>query len=61
VITANLTVMSVPVVGLVTSVAFTDEQLTPSVVASLVLILAGVGAGLLSDRLRPDEPLLPAD
>jgi drug/metabolite transporter (DMT)-like permease len=60
-ITANLTVMAVPVVGLVTSVAFTDEQLTPSVVASLVLILAGVGAGLLSDRLRPDEPLPPAD
>lgn len=59
-ITANLSVMAVPVVGLTTSIVFTGEPLTVSVVASLALVLAGVGAGLLSDRLEP-EPVLPPD
>jgi drug/metabolite transporter (DMT)-like permease len=58
-ITANLSVMAVPVVGLATSVAFVDEPLTVWVVAGLVLVLGGVALGLLSDRLRGDG-LLPA-
>jgi drug/metabolite transporter (DMT)-like permease len=54
-ITANLSVMAVPVVGLMTSVKFTGEPLTLTVVASLVLVLTGVALGLLSDRLRPSR------
>jgi drug/metabolite transporter (DMT)-like permease len=53
-ITANLSVMAVPVVGLATSVVFVDEQLTIWVVLGLILVLGGVGLGLLSDRLRAD-------
>lgn len=58
-ITTNLTLMAVPVVGLASSIVLTGEALTPAVGLSLVLILAGVGLGMLSDRRRP-EPLLPA-
>jgi drug/metabolite transporter (DMT)-like permease len=51
-ITANLSVMAVPVVGLLTSVAFVGESLTVGVVVGLVLVLVGVALGLLSDRVR---------
>jgi drug/metabolite transporter (DMT)-like permease len=53
-ITTNLTLMAVPVVGLASSIAIANEQLTPAVAVSLVLILAGVGLGVLSDRRRRD-------
>lgn len=49
-VTTNLAFMAVPVVGLATSVAFTEEQLTVTVIAALVLVLVGVGIGLWSDR-----------
>jgi drug/metabolite transporter (DMT)-like permease len=55
-ITTNLTLMAVPVVGLGSSIVIADERLTLAVGVSLVLILAGVGLGLLSDR-RPRDPL----
>jgi drug/metabolite transporter (DMT)-like permease len=55
-ITTNLTLMAVPVVGLLSSSWIADERLTPAVAASLVLILAGVGLGMLSDR-RERDPL----
>ena len=51
-ISANLSVMAVPVVGLLTSVLFVDEALTAGVIAGLVLVLLGVALGLLSDRVR---------
>lgn len=51
-ITTNLTLMAVPVVGLGSSIAITGERLDPAVTASLVLILAGVGLAVLSDRRR---------
>jgi drug/metabolite transporter (DMT)-like permease len=54
-ITANLSVMAVPVVGLATSVVFADEPLTAAVATSLVLVLGGVALGLLADR-RPSGP-----
>ena len=58
-ITTNLTLMAVPVVGLASSIAMTGERLTLAVAVSLVLILAGVGLAVLSDRRRR-EPLLQA-
>jgi drug/metabolite transporter (DMT)-like permease len=57
-ITTNLTLMAVPVVGLLSSSWIADERLTPAVAASLVLILVGVGSGVLSDRRR-QAPSLP--
>lgn len=56
-ITTNLTLMAVPVVGLLSSGPLADERLTVAVVASLVLILAGVALGVLSDRRREEPPL----
>jgi drug/metabolite transporter (DMT)-like permease len=58
-ITANLSVMAVPVVGLATSVVFVDEPLTVWVVVGLILVLGGVALGLLSDRLRAEGVLPP--
>ena len=55
-ITTNLTLMAVPVVGLLSSIPIANERLTPTVVLSLMLVLAGVGLGLSSDR-RGREPL----
>jgi len=57
-ITTNLLLMAVPVVGLVSSIAITDEPLTVAVALSLVLILTGVGLGVASDR-RQGEPVAP--
>ncbi|MGZ8566521.1 MAG: DMT family transporter [Actinomycetota bacterium] len=57
-ITANLTLMAVPVVGLMSSVIVVHEPLTAMVASSLVLILTGVGLGLLSDR-RSSESVVP--
>ena len=57
-ITTNLLLMAVPVVGLASSIAITDESLTVAVAVSLVLILVGVGLGVASDR-RQGEPMAP--
>jgi drug/metabolite transporter (DMT)-like permease len=57
--TTNLLLMAVPVVGLGSSIVITDEALTAAVGLSLLLILAGVGLGLLSDR-RGSEPVPPS-
>jgi drug/metabolite transporter (DMT)-like permease len=57
-ITTNLILMAVPVVGLASSIPLADEDLTVAVAVSLVLILAGVALGILSDR-RPEEPAPP--
>jgi drug/metabolite transporter (DMT)-like permease len=56
-ITTNLTLMAVPVVGLVSSIAITGERLTLAVAVSLVLILFGVGLAVLSDRRRREPEL----
>jgi drug/metabolite transporter (DMT)-like permease len=53
-ITTNLTLMAVPVVGLLSSIPIANERLTPSVALSLLLVLAGVGLGVGSDRRSRD-------
>jgi drug/metabolite transporter (DMT)-like permease len=45
-ISTNLTLMAVPAIGLASSVLFVGEPLTVQVVAGLLLILAGAGAGV---------------
>jgi drug/metabolite transporter (DMT)-like permease len=54
-ITTNLTLMAVPVVGLLSSIVIANESLTLAVAISLVLVLAGVGLGLYSDRRTSDR------
>jgi len=49
-ISANLILMAVPVVGLLSSIVFVDESASTAVALSLALVLGGVGLGLLSDR-----------
>jgi len=49
-ISANLMLMAVPAVGLASSILLVNEPASLLVVLSLVLVLAGVGLGLLSDR-----------
>jgi drug/metabolite transporter (DMT)-like permease len=53
-ITTNLTLMAVPVVGLLSSIVIANESLTLAVTISLALVLAGVALGLYSDRRRSD-------
>lgn len=48
-VSANLTLMMVPVVGVVSSALFVGEDITTTLVAGLVLIIAGVTLNLLSD------------
>lgn len=58
-VSANLTLMAVPVVGVVSSAILIGERVTATLLTGLVLIIAGVTLNLLSDR--PDEiPLTPA-
>jgi drug/metabolite transporter (DMT)-like permease len=57
-ITANLTLMAVPVIGLAASVVLSGERATPALLAGLILVLGGVALGLLSDRRQLDP--LPA-
>lgn len=49
-ISANLILMAVPVIGLLSSILFVDESASAAVAVSLVFVLGGVGLGLLSDR-----------
>ncbi len=54
VVTANLTLMATPVVGLSASWWWADEVITVALVAGLALIIAGVTANIFGDKnLRP--------
>ncbi len=49
-VSANLTLMAVPVVGVVSSAIVVGEPVTATLLAGLVLIIAGVTLNLRSDR-----------
>jgi drug/metabolite transporter (DMT)-like permease len=55
-ISATLILMAVPVVGLLSSIAFVDESASAADLISLVLVLGGVALGVLSDR-RSGPPI----
>jgi drug/metabolite transporter (DMT)-like permease len=57
-VSANLTLMAVPVVGVVSSAILVGEPVTATLLTGLVLIIAGVTLNLLSDR--PEEVPLAA-
>lgn len=52
-VSTNLTLMAVPVVGVVSSALLLDEQITLSLMIALALVIVGVGLNLLSDRPLP--------
>ena len=59
-ISANLTLMAVPVVGVVSSALFLGETINVTLLAGLVLIIIGVTLNLLSDETDPQLTTRPA-
>jgi drug/metabolite transporter (DMT)-like permease len=56
-ISTNLTLMAVPVVGVVSSSILLGEDITTSLAIGLVLVIIGVALNLLSDREVTEETL----
>jgi drug/metabolite transporter (DMT)-like permease len=58
-VSTNLTLMAVPVVGVVSSAILLDEEITTALTGGLVLVILGVGLNLVSDSDTPkDSPRL---
>jgi drug/metabolite transporter (DMT)-like permease len=55
-VSTNLTLMAVPVVGVVSSAIVLNEDVTTSLVLGLILVITGVAVNLLSDRASKTEP-----
>ena len=55
-VSTNLTLMAVPVVGVVSSAIILGEDVTTSLLLGLVLVILGVAVNLLSDRTTKAEP-----
>jgi len=54
-VSTNLTLMAVPVVGVISSSIILGEDVTTSLVVGLVLVIIGVAVNLLSDRAATVE------
>ncbi|HVR78666.1 MAG TPA: DMT family transporter [Acidimicrobiia bacterium] len=54
-VSTNLTLMAVPVVGVVSSAVLLGEDVTTALGIGLVLVIAGVALNLLSDSGTPEE------
>lgn len=54
-VSTNLTLMAVPVIGVVSSAILLGEEITVALAAGLVLVMIGVALNLLSDRAVPVE------
>lgn len=57
-ISTNLTLMAIPVIGLISSAILVDESLTAGVIGGLVLVLAGVALNLVSDARTTETPVV---
>jgi drug/metabolite transporter (DMT)-like permease len=55
-VSTNLTLMAVPVVGVVSSAIILGEDVTTSLVLGLILVIFGVAVNLLSDRAAKTVP-----
>lgn len=58
-VSANLTLMAVPVVGVLSSALLVDEPITAALVLGLVLIISGVTVNLLSDGVDASATPVP--
>lgn len=54
-VSTNLTMMAVPVVGVLSSAFFLGEEISTSLATGLVLVVSGVAINLLSDRTQPES------
>jgi drug/metabolite transporter (DMT)-like permease len=54
-VSTNLTLMAVPVVGVLSSAIILGEDVTTSLLLGLILVVAGVALNLLSDRQRTSD------
>jgi drug/metabolite transporter (DMT)-like permease len=54
-VSTNLTLMAVPVVGVVSSAVLLGEDVTTALGIGLVLVITGVALNLLSDSTTPEE------
>jgi drug/metabolite transporter (DMT)-like permease len=59
-VSTNLTLMAVPVIGVASSALLVGEDITATLLAGLVMIVAGVTLNLLSDEVEV-VARLPAD
>jgi drug/metabolite transporter (DMT)-like permease len=55
-VSTNLSLMAVPVVGVVSSAIVLNEDVTTSLVLGLILVITGVAVNLLSDRASKTQP-----
>jgi drug/metabolite transporter (DMT)-like permease len=54
-VSTNLTLMAVPVIGVVSSALLLGEEITTSLAIGLILVVIGVAVNLLSDRTSVEE------
>jgi len=54
-VSTNLTLMAVPVVGVVSSAILLGEEVTTSLAIGLMLVIIGVAMNLLTDRTTVEE------
>lgn len=52
-VSANLTMMGVPAIGVISSSVLLGERITPELTLGLILVTVGVAVNLLSERSRP--------
>jgi len=60
-VSTNLTLMAVPVVGVVSSAILLGEEVTTALAIGLLLVIIGVALNLLSDRGAPDDLAQPSE
>lgn len=53
-VSTNLTLMAVPVVGVISSAIALGEEITTALLLGMVMVIAGVSLSLLADRSRAD-------
>jgi drug/metabolite transporter (DMT)-like permease len=60
-VSTNLTLMAVPVIGVVSSAILLGEEITTTLTLALMLVIVGVALNLLSDRNAPEEMAEPTE
>ncbi|MGH8950565.1 MAG: DMT family transporter [Acidimicrobiia bacterium] len=60
-VSTNLTLMAVPVIGVVSSAILLGEEITTTLTLALMLVIVGVALNLLSDRGAPEELAEPTE
>lgn len=54
-VSTNLSMMGIPVIGVVSSIIVLDEQITFALTLGMALVITGVSINILSDRQTDDD------